>query len=533
MALEDELVGVLKQSEKKSRKLKNIKEKNTNNGIHVECIAKNKKVEDHESFEGGNFTNRRVLTDGVERKKKKKLETPVDNNGCGRMSLDCAGNCVSKVEMQKTKRDVNSSADESPAQCEEIKDDAFVDSEDNAHPTITKMRENANEKEKIIAKLIDECNEDNIEMARMKNKKRKRKKEKKNNDVGAGSVDIETESLGGTEGVAYPSVKKTIDDGTGNENISSEMHSGDELGGFCVSNVLKKGNEEIKEAELIQGKWFSKEEDEIIKEAVHRYIETHDLGDEGLNMVLNSQSFPNVRGCWKEIAAALPERPYTSVYFRGQKLFRKSDIPWTKEDYEFVRKYQEKHGNRWSDMAAELGKFQVHILNAWLRIKLPNRKKGRWSQHEYQTLFDLVNTDLQLKIFEEKKSNCGMLRDNICWMAISEKLGTRNNTTCCMKWYYQLTSPMVVEGKWTDSDDYRLIGALYNLDATSIENVDWDNLLDHRLGKVSLQRWKQMVRHIGNHENKSFAEQVEILAQRYCPYLLEAREAWDSKPSVP
>ncbi|KAL2479254.1 myb family transcription factor [Forsythia ovata] len=197
-----------------------------------------------------------------------------------------------------------------------------------------------------------------------------------------------------------------------------------------------------------------------------------------------------------------------------------------------VRHSQKEHGNQWRALADELGKHSWHVKDTWRRIKLPNIKKGHWSQEEYQGLFDLVNSDLQEKVFEEKRSKHGMLRDNICWTAISDKLSTRNQANCCLKCYGQLTSPMVAEGTWADVDDYRLLSVLFNLDSRCIEDVDWDNLLDDRSGDVCRKRWNQMVLHIGKHGNKSFAEQVEVLAQRYCPHLLEAREAWDSKPRV-
>ncbi|KAL3824841.1 hypothetical protein ACJIZ3_020870 [Penstemon smallii] len=162
-------------------------------------------------------------------------------------------------------------------------------------------------------------------------------------------------------------------------------------------------------------------------------------------------------------------------------------------------------------MADELGKHRWHVKDTWRRIKMRNLNKGPWLQKEYQQLFDL----------------------NICWTAISDKLSTRPQSTCCNKWYKQLTSPMVDQGLWADSDDYRMLGVLYILDANCIEDVDWDNLLDGRSGDVCRKRWNQMVLYIGNHRSKSFAEQVDVLAQRYCPNLVEAREAWDSKPRVP
>ncbi|XP_022894415.1 cyclin-D-binding Myb-like transcription factor 1 isoform X1 [Olea europaea var. sylvestris] len=296
-------------------------------------------------------------------------------------------------------------------------------------------------------------------------------------------------------------------------------------------NAVTGNNEE---ENLVRGKRFTREEDEIVEAAVFKYIEEHDLDEEGLKKVLNSRKYPEVRNCWKEIGFAVPYRPYNAVYFRAQILFRRSDTrKWTEEEYKMVRECQKAHGNQWRALADELGKHSWHVKDAWRRIKLPNTKKGHWSQEEYQGLFNLVNADLQQRVSEEKRSKHGMLRDNICWTAISDKLSTRNQANCCMKWYNQLTSPLVAEGMWADVDDYRLLSVLFNLDSTCIEDVDWDNLLDDRSGNLCRKRWNQMVLHIGKHGTKSFAEQVEVLAQRYCPHLLEAREAWDNKPRVP
>ncbi|RHN80425.1 putative transcription factor MYB family [Medicago truncatula] len=91
---------------------------------------------------------------------------------------------------------------------------------------------------------------------------------------------------------------------------------------------------------------------------------------------------------------------------------------------------------------------------------------------------------------------------------------------------------MVASGDWCDTDDFRLINALYALDACCMEEVDWDNLLEHRSGDVCWKRWEQMIHHIGEHAAKSFIEQVEVLAKRFCPNLLEDREAFDNKPVI-
>ncbi|QCD99721.1 transcription termination factor 1 [Vigna unguiculata] len=285
---------------------------------------------------------------------------------------------------------------------------------------------------------------------------------------------------------------------------------------------------------LVRGKRFTQEEDEQIKLAVYNFIESRGLGDEGLDMVLHCRDHREVRCCWKEIAAALPHRPMYSVYTRAHILFERSEKrEWTPEEYEFLRKVKEQHGSNWKQVADALGKNRMHVKDAWRRVKLRNTNKGRWTQEEYQKLFDLVNLDLRVRASQGyRKSKHGMLRDNIGWEAIGEKLVTRNSVSCCHKWYDKLRSPMVATGAWSDTDDYRLVDALYNLDACCMEEVNWDDLLEHRTGEACRKRWNQIVRYIGEHGGKSFAEQVEILAKRYCPNLLEEREAFDAKPLV-
>nr|GMD47522.1 DNA-binding protein REB1-like [Ipomoea batatas] len=350
----------------------------------------------------------------------------------------------------------------------------------------------------------------------------KRKHEKKARTI----TDDCTKGLTCAEGIADFSVNETQATGVGNDNISrkqvkdsskdpkrknrkKEVRFSNELKVFPESIVPESGKGRNKVTELIRG-------------------------EEGLDMVLNCRSHPEVKHCWKVIGAAIPYRPYLSVYHRAQILFRRSENQkWTEEEKALILEHVKLNGNEWKSLADKLGRHKIHVRDTWRRIYLPNLKKGPWSQDEYQNLFDLVNTDLQLRILKEKRSRHGMLRDNISFTAISNKLSTRTCGKCCWKWYCHLASPMVAEGTWSDSDYYRLIDALYALDATCIENVEWDNLLEHRSGELCLKRWKQMVIHIGNHWSKPFSEQVEVLAQRYCPSLIEVREAWDSKPVVP
>lgn len=346
---------------------------------------------------------------------------------------------------------------------------------------------------------------------------------------------------------------KPTDDSLKDKKLKSvvnvdEVDKGKGIDGNLAKKVKKKRKQDVTENEskskgkskkpkpeeekLVRGKRFTAEEDEIVKDAVLQYVKLHELGENGLEMVLNRRSYPALKDCWKKIGTCIPYRPDVSIYYRARVLFKRGERRrWTKEETEFLQESYAKHGNNWKLVADALGKNSVHVKDKWRRIKLPNKKAGKWTQEEYQKLYDLVNLDLQVKVAtQEKKSMHGMLKDNISWGAISDKLSTRTDGPCCMKWYNQLTSSLVEEGKWSNADDYRLIKALYDLDAACVEDVDWDSVLEHRPGEVSRKRWDQMARHIGHHGSKPFTEQVEILSQRYCPDLAETREAWDNMP---
>ncbi|CAN0829032.1 Cyclin-D-binding Myb-like transcription factor 1 [Linum grandiflorum] len=283
---------------------------------------------------------------------------------------------------------------------------------------------------------------------------------------------------------------------------------------YSVGDVEATRKEDGTDTELVRGKRFSPEEDKLVEAACW-------------------EKHKQVSKCWKEICAAIPWRPRESVRCRAHIIFERGETrKWTEEDCDLVLKYHEKHGAEWKTLADALGKHRHHVKDTFRRLKLKKRNSGHWSQDEYQALFDLVNTDLRMKAFEERKSKHGMLRDNISWTSISDKLETRNFAICCQKWYNQLASPMVAQGEWLDTDDYRLAMELYNLDACCMEDVDWDCVLEHRSGEVCRKRWNEMVKHLGDCKNKLFSEQVDILAKRYCSDVLEAREAYYSKPVV-
>ena len=449
--------------------------------------------------------------------------------------------CSDKKDREKKKKH-KKKQNEHNAQKDEQKEEIESDAEPGESETETYVKKDDEKPKKKKAKLSEGIDGNNHKREPNSGKEKKKKKQKTEDSTESSSPITKEKKRKKTK---Y--VEKVQEGGAGlreNEEISSsperqspkgsskKVRFSEDVEIFPLVDDQNSGKTKEDDG-LIRGKRFSKEEDEIVKKAVFEYIEKHALGDEGLKMVLHCREYPEIKSCWKDIGKAIPYRPYLSVYYRAHILFERDEKrKWTHEEYELVRKFHDTHGSDWKGLADVLGKHRFHVKDTWRRIKLPNMKKGQWTQDEYQKLFDLVNKDLRLKAYEEKRSKHGMLRDNICWGAISDVLSTRSTALCCQKWYRQLTSPMVAENEWADVDDYRLVDALSSLDACSIEDVEWDQLLEHRDGDVCRKRWSQMVKHIGDNGNKSFSEQVEILSQRYSIDVLDAREAYDNAPVV-
>ncbi|CAL5046418.1 unnamed protein product [Urochloa decumbens] len=396
-------------------------------------------------------------------------------------------------------------------------------------------------KGKDRAVTLEEGNEvDMSTMGQETEGKKKRKKERGN--VG---VDLSQKTPAG-DGKNCKKEKKTSKDDSDcgkskKVNVAHQKDKGkrvrftDDVEVFNISGG--DGDEEgdgSGDSGLVHGRRFTPEEDAILMEAIEKYAEMRQLGEKGLEMIRECIKHPETRGCWAEIATSLPHRPVMAVYKRARiLLYRSAERKWTPEEYEIVRRSVENNGTSWKTLATELGKSEIHVKDTWRRMKPKNLKKGAWTQDEYQNLFDLVNLDLRVKAQQKIAPTHRQLRDNISWEAISEKLTTRNNKDCCVKWYQQLASPLVKEGIWADTDDYLLMEALQKVDAVCVEDVDWERLLDHRSGEVCRRRWNQMVRMIGGHREKPFIEQVEVLARRYCPEMLDYRklpEASDLSP---
>lgn len=513
----DESIGitVVEEDVKEGKKRKKKKKEKNKGGDNMNVIG-----DKHES--------------GTKHVKGKKLEEEKDEK-----VEEINPERMSRKEEKKRKRESKNKADEE--RNTKVRDEAYTDMEPPSSEKKKKKKKNKHASESSIEmpeKIVEEYdteldnNRDSSGSVRKEEKKNKKKKKKTKKKE-------EEEKSNNTRSNNSKSVK----DAKGKNVREGETRTNSREGsaGCSGKKVKFSGDIEIfplsdadnKEGGLVRGKRFSTEEDQFLQDAILKYIKEHDLGDDGIQKVMHCRNYPEIRNCWKEISPVMPWRTQNSIYNRAHILYQRADKrEWTPEEKEALRNFFKEHGPDWRKFADEFGKYRIHVKDTWRRINVPNKKEGPWSQEEYQNYFDLVNMDLRMKIFEEKKSKHGMLRDDIAWGAVSHKLSTRSDSECCMKWYKQLASPLVQQKLWSDLDDYRLLNELAARDYSSVEEVDWDNLLDHRPGDICQKRWYQMYNHLGEHGDKAFADQLEVLLNRYCPDVHEAREIYQNKTPV-
>ncbi|PIA32099.1 hypothetical protein AQUCO_04600037v1 [Aquilegia coerulea] len=390
---------------------------------------------------------------------------------------------------------------------------------------------NVSRKRKLVSEEHVEEQRNDSELGVLK-KEKKRKKEKKEKDKGSSDVDESMRKKAN-------SVKdKEVNEG---ESTTKDKEDGVDCSGNPES---KKPSKRVKFSKNIEVFPLSDEDLDPGKKTSNPRKKRVDRGSTDVNRdkkdsnhaqaVHKGRRLYYTKCCSKLYQVTCMDwRSKTSIYSRAHILFERAEKrEWTPEEKELLRKFHEEHGSDWKHFAAEYGKSRIHTKDTWRRICLPNHKKGHWSQDEYQKLFDLVNMDLLMKVYDEKKSKHGMLRDNISWEAISQRLSTRTMAECCTKWYYQLESPLIRAELWANTDDILMLNALNERDFSSEEEVDWDNLLEHRSGDLCRKRWQQMVKHLGEHGLKEFADQVETLANRYSVDVLEARKIYQEKTPV-
>ena len=177
-------------------------------------------------------------------------------------------------------------------------------------------------------------------------------------------------------------------------------------------------------SEIKKGK-FSKKENEILMNAIDEYCKTHGIQKQSLaEQDLRSA---NIRGCWTELAACLPNRNSHSIYGHAIRMIHAGNHKgkWSNEEVEKLTQLVGLHGNKWKFIGEQLGRYWLSVRDKWRGIKNKNYKKGHWSPEEEEKLIELVRAHHSHE-HNQKPYERLAPKDRIYWEKIASLFPTRN-----------------------------------------------------------------------------------------------------------
>ncbi|KAG6541022.1 hypothetical protein Mapa_017595 [Marchantia paleacea] len=240
------------------------------------------------------------------------------------------------------------------------------------------------------------------------------------------------------------------------------------------------------------------------------------------------------RGAWKEIAKFLPSSSIVRVNMKVRELlFKGKTGRWDAEETELLKRLVQKHGNNWITISRHLGRSNGACARKWRSMRTDEytiRKRGRWTQEEYDELCRHVREAKATKIFKSsKRIGNRKVRDDLCWEPIAIRM-CRPANQCSAVWYERLAPSMHKEiclderdRQWSDEDDRRLLRRMLRLMSLH-GNICWRKVyLRNRKTAICKARFNQMThpKCLGEKHEAALQEQLEILVRRYAPDLID------------
>ena len=292
------------------------------------------------------------------------------------------------------------------------------------------------------------------------------------------------------------------------------------------------------------GPW-SIEEVDVVKASIKRWATEHgflnDFKTGSYEFLFNRRKKQGGKGAhlpqserraFIEIAQGMQTRNAKQIYGWILRNMDKKGASgkWTKEETAELLKHQARLGKQWSKISELVGRPASACRDKWRLAKGgEERKCGRWSVEETEKMVSLVQ-----EFFNKRGDAPGSgpgkgnehlpLLDNINWVTISEKLGTRNEQACLQRWY-QIAPPMITAGQWALGEDEIMLNNIIRQKPRKADDVRWAELVAGRtLGQIT-RRWKVLTQKVRNYINTPFCETlVQVARSLEAPELVTRAE---------
>ena len=274
---------------------------------------------------------------------------------------------------------------------------------------------------------------------------------------------------------------------------------------------------------------FSSQEDQIIKDRVKELALRLGHSTEKFDWLFaqkqRNQKYKWGEGVWAQIAAALPERSYRSVYDHGMRLFKPTlKGKWSKEEDKQLKELYQKYPKDWRVISQIIGRSAESCRTHYRQI-LSNTTKGvPWSEEERSKLEELVTKFLRERAQSSQDTGPRRQKDDISWVRIAKEMKEckmeRSAHQCMQKWYKELSPSMVQTGEWGQGDDRAMLKSLLKQKGKPEWHIDWASILPQRSASQTKRRWQLMQKYITEPEDRSLDDKVMFLVSKFAPHLL-------------
>jgi len=227
------------------------------------------------------------------------------------------------------------------------------------------------------------------------------------------------------------------------------------------------------------------------------------------------------RKAFLEISKDFPTRNPKQIYGFATRYYDPNNHKgkWSEEEKEQLADLVELKGEKWTEIGEILERAGASCRDKWRSMR-DKYQRGDWTPEELAQLKQLVNEQLAAQGAAPGRgpgegNEHLPVRDNINWKAISLKLKTRSENTCCQKWY-RIAPDSVAAGEWGEGDDTTMVAALRRARAASEADVDWAGLVRGRTLSQIKRRFKDLRQAIPKNHKLTFAEVVQKLVEKHC-----------------
>jgi hypothetical protein len=226
------------------------------------------------------------------------------------------------------------------------------------------------------------------------------------------------------------------------------------------------------------------------------------------------------RKAFLEISKDFPTRNPKQIYGFATRYYDPNNHKgkWSEEEKEQLADLVELKGEKWTEIGEILERAGASCRDKWRSMR-DKYQRGDWTPEELSQLKQLVNEQLAAQGAAPGRgpgegNEHLPVRDNINWKAISLKLKTRSENTCCQKWY-RIAPDSVAAGEWGAGDDTTMVAALRRARAASEADVDWAGLVRGRTLSQIKRRFKDLRQAIPKNHKLTFAEVVQKLVEKH------------------